>query len=255
MPTFKITVAYDGTDYVGWQRQASGISIQGLLEDALFPFEARTIAVAGAGRTDAGVHAMGQVACFALERDIDRSTLVRAMNARLPAAVRVLAAEPVASTFHPRFDATAKTYCYRICTAEVVSPFEHRYVWHLPGPLDVAAMRDAAHTLCGEHDFESFRTAGGDADSSVRVLYESIVRDADGGVTYTVRGSGFLRHMVRGIVGTLVDIGKRRQPADWMRAVLAARDRRAAGATAPPQGLCLMRVSYGDHLAAQPSHS
>lgn len=260
MPTFKLTVAYDGTDFVGWQRQAAGASIQGLLEEALFPLEERAVTVIGAGRTDAGVHALGQVAACSLERPINPSTLMRALNARLPPAVRVIDAVEAAATFHPRFDAVAKTYRYCICTAAVVSPFEHRYVWHLPGALDVGAMEAAARVLVGEHDFACFRTVGAEVESSVRVLYESTVtRETNATllpgamsfvcpgseyVAYTAIGTGFLRHMVRAVVGSLVEIGKGRRPVEWMRDVVEGRDRANAGPTAPPQGLCLMRVSY-----------
>jgi len=260
MPTFKLTVAYDGTDFVGWQRQAAGASIQGLLEGALFPLEERAITVIGAGRTDAGVHALGQVAACSLDRPINPATLVRALNARLPPAVRVIDAVEAVTTFQPRFDAVAKTYRYCICTAAVVSPFEHRYVWHLPGALDVGAMDEAARVLVGEHDFACFRTAGAEVESNVRVLFESTVaRETNAPllpgatsfvwpgseyVAYTATGTGFLRHMVRAVVGSLVEIGKGRRPVEWMRDVMERRDRANAGPTAPPQGLCLMRVSY-----------
>ncbi len=267
MPRFKLTVAYDGTDFVGWQRQAAGTSIQGLLEDALFPFEDRAVTVVGAGRTDAGVHAEGQVAAFSLDRSIDPATLGRAANARLPPSVRVVEAAGVAEGFHPRHDAVAKTYRYRIFTGDVLSPFMVRYAWHAPGALDADAMSEAAGLLTGEHDFSAFRSAGADTESAVRVLYQSIIvgdsqtrvrglpedasrsrrddwRSTDGYVTYTARGSGFLRHMVRAIVGSLVEIGRGRQRPGWIGEVLQSRDRGSAGATAPPQGLCLVKVEY-----------
>src|SRR6476646_6703909 len=158
MPTFKITVAYDGTDYIGWQRQATGTSIQGLLEDALREFGDGDVAVSGAGRTDAGVHALAQVASFAIARDV----VVRALNAKLPEAVRVMAAEEVTAAFHARFDARAKTYRYRIWNGDVLPPFERRYAWHVPGSLDVAAMQRAAALIEGEHDFAAFQSAGSD---------------------------------------------------------------------------------------------
>ena len=245
MPSYRITIAYDGTDFVGWQRQASGTSIQGLIEDALFPFEDRPVTVTGAGRTDAGAHAQGQVAAFALERGSDPATLVRAINARLPAAVRVLDAVESPQTFHPRFDAASKTYRYTIWTGAVVSPFTHRYVWHYPGPLDLDAMNTAAAVLVGEHDYASFEATGGDVESTVRVMHESVVAgERNESVIYTVSGNGFLRHMVRAVVGTLVEIGRKRRPLEWMREVLDARDRSQAGPTAPSSGLCLMRVTY-----------
>jgi tRNA pseudouridine38-40 synthase len=179
MPHFKITLAYDGTDFVGWQRQATGVSIQGLLEDALRALDDRDVPVAGAGRTDAGVHALGQVASFALERSIDAETLARALNARLPPAVRVIAAEPAADDFHARFSASSKTYLYRIWLGPALSPFERQYAWHLTGALDVDAMTDAAQRIEGLHDFAAFQAAGSEAKTTVRRVVSSRLRIAD----------------------------------------------------------------------------
>src|SRR5262249_40941582 len=156
-------VAYDGTDYVGWQRQASGVSIQGLVEDALRELDGRQVDVMGAGRTDAGVHALGQTASFSLERAIDAATLVRALNAKLPPAVRVRTADVQPAAFNARFDARSKTYRYRIWNGEVLNPFERRYVWHLVNPLDAGAMAAAALALEGTHDFAAFQGTGSDA--------------------------------------------------------------------------------------------
>ncbi|HEY7291206.1 MAG TPA: tRNA pseudouridine synthase A [Vicinamibacterales bacterium] len=334
MPTFRVLVAYDGTDFVGWQRQASGVSIQGLLEEALKPLEGRSVTVTGAGRTDAGVHALGQVAAFSLERPIDPATIVRALNARLPPDVRATFAEEVPSAFRVRFDARSKTYRYRIWNADVVPPFERRYVWHLTGALDLAAMNAAARMLEGTHDFAAFQASGGDAESTTRTVMASRVMGtgragrsggsgrADGLcgtdgtkrreetnkegesmrressvlshlsdlshlshlshttypthltdptcltdpthltyptsparaplVLYEIIGDGFLRHMVRAIVGTLVEIGRRRRPPEWMGEVLASRTRTAAGRSAPACGLFLVSVDYGDAVAAEP---
>ena len=160
MPTFKITIAYDGTDFVGWQRQAAGTSIQGLLEDALRELDQRDVRVIGAGRTDAGVHALGQAASFSLSRPMDDDAVVRALNARLPDAVRVLSAAGVPDSFHARFGAVRKTYRYRIWNADVISPFERHYAWHIAGRLDREAMAAAAKILEGRHDFAAFQAAG-----------------------------------------------------------------------------------------------
>jgi tRNA pseudouridine38-40 synthase len=244
MPSFKITLAYDGTDFVGWQRQASGTSVQGLIEDALRELAGGAVTVTGAGRTDAGVHALGQVAGFALDRPIAADLVVRALNARLPPDVRVLSADEVPPAFHARFHARAKRYRYRIWNADVVSPFERRYVWHLPGRLDVEAMNAAARLLEGRHDFGAFRGAGGEAETAVRTVASSRVERRRQLVVYDVSGDGFLRHMVRAIAGTLVDVGRRRRPVEWMSEVLASRDRARAGTTAPPEGLFLVRVEY-----------
>jgi tRNA pseudouridine38-40 synthase len=245
VPTFKLTVAYDGTGLIGWQRQASGVSVQGLLEDALSDLDGRHVAVTGAGRTDAGVHAMGQVAGLSIERAIDGVSLVRAVNARLPGTVRVTGALEVAATFHARFDAQSKTYRYRIWNAAVMSPFERLYAWHLPGPvLDVAGMSAGAALLEGRHDFAAFQAAGTETQGTERVVLASRVSGEDELVTYEICGSGFLRHMVRSIVGTLVEVGRERRPVEWVAEVLRSRERARAGPTAPPEGLCLMSVDY-----------
>lgn len=245
MPLFKLTLSYDGTNFVGWQRQASGTSIQGLLEDALAELEGEPVAVTGAGRTDAGVHAIGQVASASLNRIVDPITVVRAANARLPEAVRVLDVVAMPDDFHARFHATAKSYRYRIWNAEVLSPFERAYAWHVPGPLlDVDAMAAAAAALEGRHDFAAFQTAGAETKTSERVVFSSCVSSAHPIITYEIRGNGFLRHMVRSIVGSLVEVGRGRYPATWMREVMASEKRANAGPTAPAAGLFLVRVEY-----------
>jgi tRNA pseudouridine38-40 synthase len=247
--SFKVTIAYDGGGFVGWQRQADGVSVQGLIEGALSALDERAVTVAGAGRTDAGVHALGQVASFSLERAIECDVLVRALNAHLPAEVRVVSADAVPPTFHARFGATSKTYRYRIWTGPVVSPFERAYVWHVPGPLSIEAMQEAAQALEGRRDFAAFQAAGRAPGSTERTVTSSLVAfdradDCEGLLTYTVTGDGFLRHMVRTIVGSLVEIGRGRRAAAWMAQIVASRDRAQAGPTAPAHGLFLVRVDY-----------
>jgi tRNA pseudouridine38-40 synthase len=248
MPNFKIILAYDGTDFVGWQRQANGTSIQGVLEAALRDLDQREVAVAGAGRTDAGVHALGQVAAFSLARALSADAVVRALNAHLPDAIRVLSAEEVAPEFHPRFGARTKAYRYRIWNGDVISPFERRYAWHVSGALDVEAMAAAADSLVGAHDFAAFQASGASTSTTERVVFSSLVTrlsNREPLVLYEVTGGGFLRYMVRIIVGTLVEIGRGRRPVAWMGDVLASRDRALAGPTAPPDGLFLVGVEYG----------
>jgi tRNA pseudouridine38-40 synthase len=251
VPSFKIIVAYEGTDYIGWQRQAAGTSIQGLLEDALREFGDGEIAVSGAGRTDAGVHAFAQVASFSLPRPIAGDVLVRALNAKLPEAVRVRSAAEVPASFHARFDARAKSYRYRIWNGDVLPPFERRYVWHVPGSLDVDAMRRAAALIEGEHDFAAFQSAGGDVTTTIRTVFASRLKVDGALLAYDVTADGFLRHMVRAIAGSLVEIGRGREKPEWMTELLAARDRTAAGRTAPAHGLFLVSVEYADALAAE----
>jgi tRNA pseudouridine38-40 synthase len=247
MPTFKVTLAYDGTNYVGWQRQASGISIQGLVEAALGQLDGRDVQVNGAGRTDAGVHALGQVVSCALERPIGSDVLLRALNARLPPDVRALSVEPAEPDFHARFSATQKAYRYRYWDAPVIVPFERLYAWHVIGKLDVDGMDKAARALEGQHDFAAFASAGGATRTTVRTVTTSRVRrEREALAIFEIAGDGFLRHMVRAVAGTLVDVGLGRRPPSAMEQVLASRDRAKAGPTAPARGLFLVRVDYRD---------
>ncbi|HXE79486.1 MAG TPA: tRNA pseudouridine(38-40) synthase TruA [Vicinamibacterales bacterium] len=271
MLTFKLLLAYDGTDLVGWQRQPEGVSVQGLLEDALAPFQAEPVSVVGAGRTDAGVHATGQVASTHLMSPaVGAGELQRALNARLPPTVRVIGAEDAPPSFHARFDARTKTYEYRILNGPVVSPFVHRYAWHVPWPLDVDRMAQAARAIEGTHDFACFQSTGSDVATSVRQVFESrvvlapsapapaVVPDAviegDRLIVYRITGTGFLRHMVRAIVGTLVEIGRGSADPRLVSRLLEGGVRAAAGPTAPARGLCLAAVSYADPPAAVAAH-
>ena len=246
MSIFKLTIAYDGTGFVGWQRQAEGVSIQGLLEDACAALDGRPVAVAGAGRTDAGVHALGQVASLVLERAIDAAAVVGALNVRLPPAVRVLEADTMLDGFHARFSARRKSYRYRIANGPVLGPFERAYAWHVPAPvLDVGAMSEAARVLEGQHDFKAFQGTGSETHGTERVVYSArVAREGTGVVTIDLSGNGFLRHMVRNIVGTLVEVGRGRRPPDWVAEVLEAGDRALGGQTAPAAGLFLVSVEY-----------
>jgi tRNA pseudouridine38-40 synthase len=267
--TLKITLAYDGTEFVGWQRQSDGVSVQAALEDALARIHGAPVSVAGAGRTDAGVHAAGQVASVALDTPHDTATLRRALNAMLPDAVRVLGVEDAAPDFHARFGAVSKTYHYRIANGPVASPFLRRWSWHVPWTLDVEAMRDAARRLEGEHDFAAFQSSGTDVRTSVRRIDVSRLVDAAGArgaalgpgdcpqveidgrlLVYQVEGTGFLRHMVRAIAGTLVEVGSGRATPEGVTELLDRRDRALAGPTAPASGLCLARVTYAPGAVA-----
>jgi tRNA pseudouridine38-40 synthase len=245
--TLKLTVQYDGTAYVGWQRQPSGIAIQQLLEDALAPIAHELTTVHGAGRTDAGVHALAQTASATITTELPGPTIVRAMNAVLPLDVRVRAVEDMPAGFHARFDARSKTYEYRIVNASLVSAFLHRYVWHVPQPLDFESMRTAAGALIGRHDFAGFQGAGSPVASTERTILALDIEDGGGfdlPLVVRITGDGFLRHMVRNIVGTLAEIGRGRRPIEDMRRVLEGRDRSHASATAPARGLTLISVKY-----------
>lgn len=256
MRTLKITLAYDGAAYVGWQRQANGRSVQACLESALAPFDVEPVTVVGAGRTDAGVHALGQVASVRLAHPIAPVGLLRAANAALPADIRVVAVEAVAHDFHARFSATAKTYRYRLLGGMVTSPFEGRYGWHIPGPLDHEAMVDAGRLLVGEHDFAAFQAAGSSVRTTIRTLLHVTVSPPASGLwssvngvgetvtTIEVRGTGFLRHMVRILVGTLVEVGQGIRDRESVARALGVATRDVAGQTAPPRGLFLVQVEY-----------
>ena len=255
----KLTLAYDGTAYVGWQRQAAGVSIQGLVEDALTRLDGAPVAVHGAGRTDAGVHAFGQVASARVSTAHEPIVVRRALNAILPGDIRVLEVEDVAPDFHARYHAAGKIYEYRIWQGDVQPPFARAWSWHLPRPLDVAAMDRAARMLEGRHDFSAFQSAGSAVRSAVRTVTSARAgvrepgEDVAGEPGATGRGQfvfvriaadGFLRHMVRAIAGSLVEVGDARRDAESVAAMLNLRDRAASGATAPAHGLILVRVMY-----------
>lgn len=241
---YKLIVEYDGTDYHGWQVQPNGPTIQAVLEEAVARMLGERVRVAAAGRTDAGVHASGQVVSFILARAVDAVVLQRGLNALTPRDVSVRAAAVVEDDFDPRRAARSREYIYRIWNAPWASPFWRRYAWHIASPLDVAAMHAAAEQLVGEHDFSSFRAAGCDAAHPIRRVLRSEVACADHLVTYTIEATAFLRHMVRNMVGTLVEVGTAARRADTLCELLAAADRTLAGPTAPANGLCLTRVTY-----------
>ncbi len=245
MRTLKMTLSYDGTNYVGWQRQENGLSVQQVLEEALAPIAGGVApTVSGASRTDAGVHALGQVASVSAAIDLAPVAVRRALNVRLPPDIRVLSVEEASPGFHARSCSSSKAYRYRIATAQVLSPFDRWFVWHHPIPKDVELMQRAAAHLVGRHDFASFQAAGSAVRATTRTLARVEVRELPGEIVIDVDGDGFLRHMVRAIAGTLADVGTGARSADSIVPTLAARDRRAAGTTAPGCGLTLVAVRY-----------
>ena len=269
---WKVALAYDGTDFHGWQVQPGWITIQGALADAILAVAGERVLPQGSGRTDAGVHALGQVASFSLAAPIPGSNLIRALNRVLPPTIRVLTAEQVPPDFHARHSVLGKTYQYRIFVRNsqnrgaVNSPFLARYVHACRWPLDMAAMQQAAQLVLGEHNFTSFAASdpdltarGNNAETEPRDMVRTIFtsewsigteNDATNAtydlLRYTVRGNGFLHHMVRNLVGTFMEVGRGRWKPEDVSAILAARNRTLAGPTAPACGLFLMHVEYPD---------
>ena len=246
MPKLRLTLEYEGRDFAGWQLQAAGQrTVQGTLEDAIRRVTGQAVRVSGAGRTDAGVHAEGQVASVALDTAVEPAALARALNGVLPPDLAVVALEPAPDDFHARHDARAKLYRYRIWNGERRSPLRARRSHWIRRPLDLAAMRGAAKSLVGRHDFAAFRTAGTDERSTLRTL-SSLEIDGEprGEILLLMEADGFLRHMVRILAGTLIEVGMGRRSAAGVSDLLASRDRAQAGPTAPAQSLTLVRVCY-----------
>ena len=245
MTRWKLTIEYDGTSFVGWQHQKNGLSVQEALERAVLGFCGETVRVHGAGRTDAGVHALGQVAHVDIERRTRPQTVRDALNAHLrPLPVAVLAAEPAPDGFHARLSARERAYLYRIVNRRAPLALDRGRAWQVQKPLDEAAMHDAAQVLVGRHDFTSFRASLCQARSPVKTLDQlSVVRDGDE-IRVSARARSFLHHQVRNMVGTLKLVGEGKWTRDDVAGALAARDRAAGGPTAPADGLYLVEVVY-----------
>jgi len=261
----RLTVAYDGTDFSGWQVQPGRSTVQGALASAIRRLTGENVLPQGSGRTDAGVHALAQVASFETNSSIPEENWIRALNDILPASIRVLQVSEAEPEYHARKSARAKTYRYRILRTAICPPFLARYVWHYPYPLDEAVMVEAAGVVVGEHDFSSFAAVdperverlaaeengaetnlqmGNVRATNVRTIFSSEWKREDDELIYTVRGSGFLHNMVRNLVGTFLLIGKGTVSFDGLRIILEARERTAAGPTAPAGGLYLINVEY-----------
>lgn len=251
---FKLIIAYDGTDFYGWQRQSSARTVQATLEDALvITTGAPSVRLLASSRTDTGVHAIGQCATFRSSAwTADPRNLAWAVNTRLPADVIVRSASEVPMSFNPIRHALSKRYRYQIYASRVSDPLCRRQSWWVKKPLDVVAMQQAAVDLLGTHDFASFQTTGSPRISTIRTVkaidIQCVARQDGQAITIEVEANGFLYNMVRNIVGTLVHIGRGRQNKDWATHVLAARDRKQAGQTAPAQGLCLQEVYFEEHV-------
>lgn len=250
MPRLKVTLSYDGTDFVGWQLQKNGRSVQGVLEQAVERIVGEPVRVHGSGRTDSGVHARGQVAHFDIPEHRLNVPWRRALNSILPPDVSVVMAEQVHDDFHSRFQSLSKTYSYTLWVEPAfVDPMRRRYVWDC-GPVDIPAMEQAAAELCGRHDFTSFQNAGTEIKTTVRTISDFRVQQGHTGyeLVWLVTADGFLKQMVRNLVGLLVAVGRGKADHENVRSLLDERDRTLAPGTAPARGLCLERVVYPEHV-------
>jgi tRNA pseudouridine38-40 synthase len=247
MKKYKMTIAYDGTDYSGWQAQKNALSIQFLIEQALATVLSKDILITGSGRTDSGVHALGQVAHFEVEESLNLYKLNHSLNSLLPKAIRILSMEETDPSFHARYDATGKIYHYHLRLDKLLSPFNRLYSWHVPHKVDLTLLQKAAPLFIGTHDFTSFANdadKGSAATDAVRTIKRLDVVEEEGGVRLEFEGDGFLYKMVRNITGTLMDASSGRLPLEKIPKILLAKDRQQAGSTAPPHGLFLIKVHY-----------
>ncbi len=248
MATYKLTLAYDGTKFCGWQSQPGQRTVQATLEAAWHELTGEQLRMTATSRTDSGVHAHGQVVGFETTSEIPAANVLTGLNAKLPEDVLVVSVEDAPKDFHATYDAIGKRYRYQIHNDRRRPLFDRSYVWHVPQPLDVEAMHRAGQALVGKHDFASFQSVGSERESTVRTIFAVDAHRGRGGdasqVSIEVEGDGFLYNMVRVIVGTLLDVGAGRKPESWVAEVLAATDRRAAGQTAPPEGLFLLYVNF-----------
>ncbi|MCF8026093.1 MAG: tRNA pseudouridine(38-40) synthase TruA [Desulfobacteraceae bacterium] len=246
MKNFKLTIEYDGTEFNGWQVQKTGRTIQGAIEAALFVMTRQKIRITGSGRTDAGVHAMGQTANFRCNTRLTEKDFFSGLNGLLPSDIVLQSCEQVSSEFHARYNAIEKTYRYNILNRPLPAAIGRQYAWHIKNPLDVDAMQRAADMLKGKHDFSAFENTGSPKSNSVRTVYSAgFTQPPDKRhLNFEISANGFLRYMVRNIVGTLVQVGQSGITVEEFAAIKASLDRNKAGFTAPPHGLFLMSVKY-----------
>ncbi len=249
----RLTIAYDGTDFCGWQKQKNGISVQGVLEEKLSIITDNPVTLHGAGRTDAGVHALAMTAHFHTRSTIDSAALQNGLNSMLPQSIRIAGVSEVPLAFHARFSAKAKTYLYRIYTGPILPPTERLYTVHVPFNLDLEPMKSCLTLICGPHDFSSFEASGSrdrartGGRGGVRTILTTGFKQLNTDMyQFEFTGDGFLRHMVRNLVGTILEVGMKRRSVDEFKRILAAKDRSKAGSTAPAHGLYLKEIFYHD---------
>ncbi len=244
MSTIKLTIEYDGTAYAGWQRQPNHPTIQAVLEEALFNITQQRIITVASGRTDSGVHALGQVVSFQTDKSLECTQWGAALHRYLPKDITVISSEQAHDDFHARYSAKGKIYEYRISTQPSRPALNRHRVWHLPHSLDMEAMQQAIPNLCGTHDFTSFRGQRSQTLNPVCTISHLSFRSDTLSLTFRIEGSRFLKHMVRNIVGTLIEVAQHKRHPNSLQEVLHAKDRQAAGRTAPPHGLYLTQVLY-----------
>ena len=245
MRNIRLCVEYDGTEYCGWQRQENGLSIQQRIEEAIGRMTGVQSRVIGSGRTDAGVHAVGQVANFHTDSRLEERSLLMGLNSLLPPDIAVRGVREVDPSFHARFDAKSKMYLYRICNRPVRPALERRFAWFIWEPLDLEKIVESLDLFRGTHDFSSFCSTHADSEDHVRTIFDiAVVKQEKDTIRISMEADGFLRYMARTIVGTLVEIGRGKRCLDEVNEILAAKDRKRAGLTAPPQGLFLQEVKY-----------
>ena len=245
MRNIKLVIEYDGTNYLGWQVQASGLTVQGTIENKLALLTGEPIHLIGSGRTDAGAHAVGQVANFKTKSQMDVRSIQKALNSLLPSDIAIKEAKEVAEDFHARKSPRSKIYEYRILNCGVRSVFHREYAWHIPQRLNLGEMKKATEVLIGEHDFSCFRSVGTPTKTAVRKVFRAEwKRNREGFLRFEIEATGFLKQMVRAIVGTLVEVGKGKISAGEIEEILKSKERKKAGPTAPARGLFLKEVKY-----------
>ncbi len=242
---FKLTIEYDGTEYQGWQRQKNGPTIQEVIETAISIMTHEKVSLTGSGRTDAGVHALGQTANFHCNTELGPETFQKGLNSLVPDDIVIKECCLIDDKFHARYDAKSKTYHYNILNQRLNSAISRRYVWHIRKMLNLEAMRSAIRHIAGTHDFKAFEGSGSPRSNTIRtIINATLIQSSKNNLCFQIEGNGFLRYMVRNIVGTLVEVGLGKITSDDFKTILLSRDRNRAGATAPPHGLFLVSVKY-----------
>ncbi len=244
MANFKAVIQYDGTNYSGWQIQPDFLTIQGTIQQTLYKITNEKVTIHGSGRTDAGVHALGQVASFKIIKGIKTSSLQSALNSLLPHDIKVIHLSEAPDEFNAQYNAYSKEYQYQIFSGKIVSPFLYRYFYHFPIELNIAEMKKAAKRFIGEYDFSAFKSAESTCRNTVRKVFQSDIINNEDIIYFIVVANGFMQYMVRTMVGTLIEVGRGKIPSEQTEKIITSKNRANAGATAPPQGLFLIKVNY-----------